>query len=152
MKSFKIKIHEPQTKQKFEAYYLLRYEVLRKPWNQPIGSEKDDLEAVSIHAFAEDNDDRILGVCRMHLNSSTEAQIRFMGVASHAQGLGVGKKLVQYLENKAKEKGIQKIILQSRENAVGFYLKCGYTKMEKTYLMWGEIQHYLMTKELQEDY
>ena len=41
----KITIIEPQTPKEFEAYYLLRYEVLRKPWKQPFGSEKDDMES-----------------------------------------------------------------------------------------------------------
>jgi hypothetical protein len=38
--------------------------------------------------------------------------------------------------------------LQARENAVGFYKRCGYAVKEKSYLMWEVIQHYLMEKEL----
>lgn len=38
-----IKICEPSD-ENFEEYYYLRWKVLRKPWNQPIGSEKDELE------------------------------------------------------------------------------------------------------------
>ena len=145
---FSVKISEPQTPMEFEVYYLLRFEVLRKPWNKPPGSEKDDMEAQCIHAFARDENNTILGVCRMQFNNSEEAQIRYMAVGEKAQGKGVGKMLILYMESKAKKAGAVKVILQSRETAVNFYAKCGYSVIEKSYLMWDQIQHYLMQKEL----
>ncbi len=148
MKEKVVKISEPQTPKEFEAYYLVRYETLRKPWNQPIGSEKDELEDQSIHLMAVDENNNVCGVCRLQFNSSFIGQLRFMGVLESAHGLGIGKKLVAYIEKKAKENGIQIIILHSRETAVPFYNKCGYSVIEKSYLMWGEIQHFLMSKTL----
>jgi len=144
----KIKIIEPQTQQEFEAYYLVRYQTLRKPWNQPIGSEKDEFESSSIHAMALNDKDKIIGVCRLQKNTDFEFQIRFMGVIDEAQGLGVGKKLIDYMEKKATSLGAQKMILQARENAVPFYLKCGYSIKQKSFVLWNIIQHYLMEKEL----
>jgi predicted GNAT family N-acyltransferase len=126
----------------------LRYEVLRKPWNQPPGSEKDNQEDTSIHIMAMDENNRVLGVCRLQFNSSAEAQLRFMGVKENTQGLGIGRKLIDYAEQRAKAEGASTMILQAREIAVDFYRKCGYTIVEKSFLMWGEIQHYLMSKEL----
>ena len=55
---------------------------------------------------------------------------------------------VASLLEQAKSLGAQEIILHARENAVNFYKHCGYTVVEKSYLMWGEIQHYLMKKDL----
>ena len=148
MVSSKIVIVAPQTEKEFEAYFLLRYQMLRKPWNKPKGSEKDDMENKCIHAMAIDENNDVVGVCRLQFNSLDEAQIRYMAVAELIQGKGIGKTLINYLENKAREKGIQKIILQSRSSAVEFYIKCGYQVREKSYLMWGEIQHFLMEKNL----
>ena len=37
-------IIQPKSPEDFKKYYNLRYEVLRKPWNQPIGSERDRKE------------------------------------------------------------------------------------------------------------
>lgn len=144
----KIKIIEPQTSQEFEAYYLVRFNTLRKPWNQPLGSEKDQHEKESIHTMAVDENNNVLGVCRLQYNSPTEGQLRFMGVIESARGMGIGKLLIEYLEKKAKKNGAQTMVLQARENAVPFYLKSGYSIKEKTHLLWGEIQHYLMSKEL----
>lgn len=143
-----ITIKEPQTPKEFEAYYLLRYEVLRKPWNQPIGSEKDNNEDTSIHIMACNSNNEVLGVCRLQFNSPTEAQLRFMGVKENTQGLGIGKQLIFYAEHRAKQEGATKLILQAREIAVEFYKKCGYTIVEKSFLMWDEIQHFLMDKKL----
>jgi predicted GNAT family N-acyltransferase len=141
-------LFEPQTPNEFEAYYLLRFEILRKPWKMPAGSEKDELENESIHIMACDENKNILGVCRLQFNSPAEAQLRYMAVKEGTQGLGVGKKLIEFAQEKAKQKGTEKITLQSREIAVGFYEKCGFKVIEKSYLMWDEIQHYLMEKAL----
>ncbi len=148
MNSSSILIFEPQTPQEFEAYYLLRYEILRKPWKQPEGSEKDDIENNCIHAMAVNENNDAIGVCRLQFNSKEETQLRYMAVLENMQGNGVGKKLVGFMENKAKLAGANRIILQSRSSAVEFYKKCGYNIVEKSYLMWGEIQHYLMIKQL----
>jgi predicted GNAT family N-acyltransferase len=141
-------ITEPQTPEEFEAYYFLRYEVLRKPWDQPFGSEKDEHEKTSIHIMAIDGNKNVLGVCRLQFNSPSEVQLRFMGVKENTQGLGIGRKLIEYAEAKARTGGASSMILQAREIAVDFYKKCGYTIIEKSFLMWNEIQHYLMRKEL----
>jgi predicted GNAT family N-acyltransferase len=142
-----IEIREPANKEEFNAYYNLRYEVLRKPWNQPPGSEKDDKEDESIH-FAAFENKKIIGVCRLQYNNETEAQIRFMAVNPNTQGKGIGKKLLYAAEKRALNDGKKIMILQARKNAVNFYKACGYTIKEKTFLLWNEIQHYLMEKKL----
>jgi ribosomal protein S18 acetylase RimI-like enzyme len=38
--------------------------------------------------------------------------------------------------------------LHAREIAIGFYQKLGYQMIEKSHLLFGEIQHYLMEKTL----
>lgn len=143
-----IEIRSPKTNEEWEKYYQLRWEVLRKPWHQPKGSEKDNVEENSLHFMAIDDKNEILGVCRLQKNSIKEGQIRFMAVLEKAQGKGVGKKLIQAAELKAKEIGLEYIVLQARENAVPFYLSCNYQIVEKTFLLFNSIQHYLMTKKL----
>lgn len=143
-----MRLLEPVSQEDFENYYLLRWEVLRKPWNQPRGTEKDEHENTSIHVMAIDDAGECIGVSRLQFNSPEEAQVRFMGVRDDQQGKGVGKKLMEYLEEKAKEKGAKKVMLQARENAVKFYLSIGYELMEKTFLLWGLIQHYRMEKNI----
>ncbi len=137
----------PISSEDFKAYYKLRFDVLRKPWNQPLGSEIDKDEDTSHHAFIKHNNE-VLAVCRMQLNSPEIAQLRFMAVDPKMQGKGLGKIIIQFLEEKSNQIGAEKMILHARENAVRFYKSCGYSIIEKSYLLFDEIQHYLMEKKL----
>ncbi len=143
-----MRLLEPNTPEDFRRYYRLRWEVLRKPWNQPEGSEKDDAESSAVHVMAADASGECVGVGRLQLNTPEEAQVRFMGVRDDQQGKGVGKMLMAYIEEKAKTLGVKKITLQARENAVPFYLSIGYKVTEKTFKLWDIIQHFKMEKEI----
>jgi ribosomal protein S18 acetylase RimI-like enzyme len=141
-------VTSPQSEQDFAKYYQLRWEILRKPWGQPKGSEVTTEEDSCIHAMVLADSGEILGVARLQFNSPQTAQIRFVAVAQQAQGKGVGKLLMDYLEKIAKEKGATEVVLDARENAVPFYKKINYQITEKTYLLFNEIQHYRMVKKL----
>ena len=144
-----MEIIEPNTSDEFKIYYDLRYEVLRKPWFQPKGSERDDDDETSLHRMIIDEPNgKAVAVGRLQFNTIEEAQIRYMAVSDDYQGKGYGRKMVKALDNIAREKGSRKIILQSRGNAVKFYEKNGYKIIEKSYLLFDEIQHWLMEKEL----
>ena len=147
-----MKIIEPTTSEEFKKYYKLRYEILRKPWGQPLGSERDEGENTSIHRMIIDNSTgNALAVGRLQFNSEDEAQIRYMAVANDLQGKGLGNQIISALEDVARGRGIQRIILSARINALPFYKNNGYNIMKKTHLLFGEIQHWLMEKELTTD-
>jgi len=144
-----VEIIEPNTSDEFKIYYNLRYEVLRKPWLQPKGSEKDDGDKSSIHRMIiDESNGKAVAVGRLQFNTSEEAQIRYMAVSDNYQLKGYGNIIVKTLEDIALNKGIRNIILQARENALKFYWKNGYEIIEKSYLLFDEIQHWLMEKEL----
>ena len=144
-----MEIIEPNTSTEFKIYYNLRYEVLRKPWFQPKGSERDDGDETSLHRMIIDEPNgKAVAVGRLQFNTIEEAQIRYMAVSDDYQGKGYGGKMVKALDNIARKKGSRRIILQSRENAVKFYEKNGYKIIEKSYLLFDQIQHWLMEKEL----
>lgn len=140
-------IIQPQTPQELEQYYALRYKILREPWGQPPGSEKDDKENESIHLMVL-VDSQPAGVCRVQYNSPDEAQVRFMGVDEVYRRHRLGKKLMDAAEDVARKNGRGRMTLQAREVAVKFYETCGYRLIEKTFLLWNTIQHYRMDKEL----
>lgn len=140
-------IKQPESTDEFEQYYALRYQLLRKPWGEPEGSEKDDMEDDCFHIIARQDDD-VIGVGRIQNNSAEQAQIRYMAVAKEHEGRGIGRKIVNALEAYAKETGIDEVVLDAREPAVGFYERLGYHITEKSYLLFGEIQHYRMMKRL----
>ena len=142
-----MKLLTPHTDEHWKAYYALRYTVLREPWNQPLGSEVLDDEPAAIHIMAMDGE-KAIGVARMHESASRQGQVRCVAVATDQQGKGIGRLIMKYLEQKAKENLWQEIILEARENAVPFYKSLGYQIEKESYLLFGEIQHYTMKKKL----
>ena len=71
-------IIEPKSSEEFRKYYNLRYEILRKPWGQQIGSERDERETTSIHRMIiNDKTDEVLAVGRLQYNSIDEALAGF---------------------------------------------------------------------------
>src|SRR5690348_4134100 len=97
----------PSSDHDWEQYFDLRWRVLRAPWEQPRGSEKDDREDKSTHLMAVDGDRRLLAVGRLHFNSASEAQVRFMAVAESARDRGLGTALLAELENRARSGGAE---------------------------------------------
>jgi|TARA_Y100000996_G_C22138670_1_gene485296 ribosomal protein S18 acetylase RimI-like enzyme len=140
-----INIITPATEFEISKYYEIRFLELRKPWEQPLGSEKDSIEDKCVHRMMMYNDNYI-GVGRLQDNGKEQAQIRYMAIKNEYQNQGFGKLLIFDLEKIAKERGAKEIILQSREIAVKFYQKLGYIIEKKTYLLFNDIQHFLMKK------
>lgn len=143
-----MKVIEPATATDFDQYYRLRYEELRKPWNQPEGSERAPDDEQATHALLLDDSGKAAGVCRLSFTNRQEAQLRFMAIRHDLQSQGLGKLLVEFLEEKAKAAGATVISLQARERAVPFYERLGYKLVKKTHLLFGTLQHYLMQKQL----
>ena len=143
-----LKIIQPKTENEFKSYYQLRWDLLRAPWNQPKGSEIDDIEDPCFHLMAVDDDSEVIAVARLQFNSETEAQIRYMAVAEPYQRQGIGRRLIETMEKHATASACKKIVLDAREPAVGFYQRLGYSIDEKSYLLFEQIQHFRMSKAL----
>ena len=141
-------VKQAKTKQEVDAIIDLRDKILRKPWDQPRETATDNLEDTSINAYIADEAGKVVACGRLQENENKIGQIRFMAVDNSQQGKGLGKKIVEFLEVKAKDLQLTKIELQARENAVKFYESMGYTIKESSFLLWGQIQHYLMEKNL----
>ena len=74
-------------------------------------------------------------------------RLRQMAVLNDLQGKGIGKALMQFAENLARDRGYQKITMHARKNAAGFYEKLGYKVISEEFTE-ITIPHYLMEKSL----
>lgn len=143
-----MEIRTPKTVQDWESYYDLRFRILREPWNQPRGSERNEGDKTALH-FAIWENGKPLAVARMDETEQNDtAQVRFVAVESNQQGRGLGKAIMLEVEKMVKKQNKRRIILHARENAVQFYEGLDYSIIEKSYLLFDEIQHYLMEKEV----
>ena len=83
-------IRSPASKKEWETYDSFRWEVLRKPLKMSHIPLKDNLEEVSIHLMGVTSEGKVLACGRLHLNTSEEAQIRYMGVSEDLRISGIG--------------------------------------------------------------
>ncbi|QDA60587.1 GNAT family N-acetyltransferase [Hymenobacter jejuensis] len=141
---------QPHTPADFAAYYQLRYQVLRQPWNQPEGSERadDDPDPATFHAMLVADDGTVVGVGRLHASGPQQGQMRYMAVHPDWQGQGIGQQVLTYLEAEARRRGLTESILHARQAAVPFYERAGYSVVAPSHTLFGTIPHFLMQKYL----
>jgi ribosomal protein S18 acetylase RimI-like enzyme len=103
----------------------LRDDILRKPLGlgfteQELQQEKDHM---LIAAFEEE---RILGCCMLVEEKPETVRLRQMAVLNDLQGKGIGRALMTFAENIARDRGYKNITMHARKHAIGFYEKMGY--------------------------
>ena len=140
-------IKSPETELEWDKYFNFRWEMLRKPLGMSKETLKDELEDESYHLIAVDEQKEVIGGGRLHFNNNREGQIRYMAVSNTIQRKGLGSAIVSELEAIAREKGIQEMVLNARENAISFYLSMGY-KETGLYKSDTGIPHITMCKKL----
>ena len=130
----------------YQQMVHLRNEILRKPlglsFNEAdLEKEKED---VLIGAF---EDDKILGCCLLTKVDDKSMRLRQMAVPNNMQGKGIGRALMIFAENIARDRGYKTLLMHARKTAAGFYEKLGYSisgnEFEEV-----TIPHYVMEKAL----
>ncbi len=89
---------------------------------------------------------KALACGRLHLTALGEAQLRYMAVDERARGCGYGGRILEALEAEARGRGVRKIVLNARDNAVAFYRKRGYDVIGDAETLFGVIRHLRMEK------
>jgi predicted GNAT family N-acyltransferase len=138
----------PQTDAEWASYRDLRWRVLRAPWNQPPHIDAGEDQEDCVHAMIANDAGQAIAVGRVILKPTGEAHIRSMATAEDCRGQGLGRRIMDYLEQAARERGATTVILNARENAVIFYAKLGYVPVGEGPLLFGVIPHTVMQKTL----
>jgi ribosomal protein S18 acetylase RimI-like enzyme len=124
----------------------LRDDILRRPLG--LTFTPDELEAekdnMLIAAF---EDDRILGCCMLVEEQPGTVRLRQMAVLNDLQGKGIGRALMNFAENIARDRGFKILRMHARANAIGFYEKVGYRVRGEQFIE-ITIPHYVMEKQL----
>lgn len=90
----------------------------------------DDEIATNIRSYIVYKDkDKIIGVGALHIYSTKLAEIRSLAVAQNYQKKGIGKKLINTLENEAKELGIKQLLTLTYQKE--FFEKLGFVEIPK---------------------
>ena len=125
---------------------VLRDHLLRKP----LGLKFTDIELAEeidqIHLVAL-IDGIVVGVTLLKGVDDNTMKLRQFAVNDNLQGKGIGKKLLHFAEEVAKDMGKESMELHAREKASFFYGKLGYSSFGDVFEEVG-IAHYKMTKSL----
>jgi len=109
----------------YQQMVNLRNDILRKPLGltfdpKDLEKEKDD---ILMGAF---EDDKLLGCCLLTRMDNETIRLRQMAVPNNMQGKGIGRALMTFAENIARDRGYKKLSMHARKTALGFYQKLGY--------------------------
>ena len=140
-----LKIIDHGTKE-YEQMVKLRDDILRKPLGLKFTPEELESEKSNLLMVAYE-DEQMLGCCMLVQEGPETVRLRQMAVLNDLQGKGIGKALMQFAENLARDRGYKKITMHARQNALGFYEKMGYKKVGKEFQE-ITIPHFVMEKEL----
>ena len=140
-----IRIIDYDTKE-YQLMLDLRYQILRKPLGlefvqEELEKEKDDILICCME------DDRMEGCCQLTDIGNKTVRLRQMAVLSGLQGKGVGRVLMQFAENIARDRGFRKMVMHSRKTAVGFYEKLGFRAVGEEFTE-VTLPHFEMEKDL----
>lgn len=124
----------------------LRDDILRKPLGLTFAPDELENEKENILIGAFDDDD-ILGCCMLVEENPATVRLRQMAVLNDLQGKGIGRALMTFAENIARDRGYKTLSMHARKNATGFYEKMGY-KVASDEFTEVTIPHYVMEKEL----
>ncbi|MDR0806435.1 MAG: fatty acid biosynthesis protein FabY [Enterobacteriaceae bacterium] len=139
----------PLSEQELNNYYQFRWEMLRKPLHQPIGSEKDGYDMMAHHQMVVDTQGNVVAVGRLYINADNEGSIRFLAVAEQERNNGLGTLVASTLESIARQEGVKRIVCSAREETVSFFDKLGFVNQgEITTPQTTPVRHFLMSKSI----
>ncbi len=124
----------------------LRYNLLRKPLGLLFTEEELEREKGDILIGCFD-DDKLEACCILTQTDPKTVRLRQMAVTSGLQGKGIGRVLMSFAENIARDRGYRRLVMHARKTAAGFYEKLGY-KISGEEFLEVTIPHYEMGKEL----
>ena len=140
-------IRAPKNEDEFEQMYDLRWRLLRKPWNQPKGTEQDDREDDSYQLIVLLNG-KIIATIRYQQNEGGEGQFRYLAVDEEYQRKGIASMLIRRAESIAISKGSNTIILNGRKSAAALFENLGYKVLKEGHTLYGKIEHFVFWKKI----
>ena len=138
---------------KSEDLLNLRSKILRNNLDPNLCRFPGDKEINSFHLGAFNGNTLIGGVSVMKNECKKKElpncfQLRGLFVDKEFQHNGIGKTIVNFVENRLRDSGVNYLWMNARESAVLFYLKLNYSNSKISYDINEIGLHYLMYKKL----
>ena len=130
----------------YEQMVALRYQMLRKPLGLVFTEEELEKEKDNVLLGCFDEDE-LEGCCMLVETNRSEVRFRQMAVLSGLQGKGIGRVLMIFAENVARDRKYKKILMHARVISIPFFEKLGYIINGDPFVELT-IEHVIMEKEL----
>jgi len=108
--------------------------------------EYDDNDSEATHVVAYD-DDEAIGTARLRATDEMTGKVERVSVLAEYRGEGIGRLLMDTVEEQARESGFERLKLHSQTRAAGFYETVGYERYGEEFEEAG-IPHIAMEKRL----
>lgn len=133
--------------EEYEKTIDIRNDAFRKP--QGLNIRDEDLSGdKDVDMYAGFIDGEMMStVFLTHVDDNT-AQVKAVIVTDNYKGSGLGKYLMDFIEDKAKEKGYKKMMLMGRVSVEKFYEKLGYHTTSDEPFDYYQTPHVYMEKRL----
>lgn len=119
-------IASPKSAEEFDRYFHFRWQQLRQPLQFPLGSERDEHEAIAFHRMAMNQHNEIIGVGRIHLETPSRAKVRYMATSADMRNKGIGSAILRDLLAHVTDIGATICELNARESVCAFYQSQGF--------------------------
>lgn len=123
----------------------VRDKVLRQPLGLQFDTKQLEVEFSDVHLVAKQGT-QVVGTMIMSM-ADEGAKMRQVAVLPEYQSLGIGTKMVAKFESEVQMRGVNRVVLHARENAIEFYTKLGYS-VEGEWFQEVGIPHKKMIKSL----
>jgi predicted GNAT family N-acyltransferase len=154
-----VDVRVAETDEAYEDALSVRYRVFVDEQGVDPDLEVDDHEAEATHFVAYEGDDPV-GVARLRAYDPAEydeaptaehdepvAKIERMAVLRGHRGRGVGRAILEAVEERARERGFERARLHAQVRSAGFYENLGYKRVGEEFEEAG-IPHVVMEKRL----
>ena len=130
----------------YETSIDIRNEAFRKPWGLDI-RDVDLTGDKDLYMFGGYLGDKMIATIFLTEDDEETARIKSVAILEEYRRKGLGRYLMEYVENIARERGYKKVNLMGRVSVEGFYNKLGYKTIGEPF-DYHTIPHIDMVKEL----
>lgn len=116
----------------YEESVDLRNEVFRKPWGLDIRNEDLSSDA-TYEMFGAYKDNKLIATIFLTEDNKETARIKSVAIFDEYRGKGLGRYLMDYVEDIARKRGYEKVALMGRVSVEVFYHKLGYETIGEAY-------------------
>ena len=108
-----------------EGAFEVRRQVFVEEQGIPMSEEFDGRDGEALHVVVKDGE-KVIGTARVLFLADERAKIERMAVLKPFRRQGIGRRLISFLNEELRNRGIEEVVLHAQYAVVAFYKSCGF--------------------------